>query len=227
MKLSEVDQYYWGYGEKCAFVEWMKKNPSWKDAEVLNTSPEDKDFYKYMYNVGFSLKKNNKMYNFFIKKNLRGWGHGVLVKNIGERIIKKRKNAATYSYNNTQNHVINEGQEYKNSCQLWCFASLLDISYEEAYKHLSAQGWAPDNTYSYQERWKKALGLLNKNLVVYWERAKKIKGHSLKNVLKIVPQKGKFLIVIRGHVLSVIDGQVYDNTQSSPYCHIKKIFEIE
>lgn len=235
MQLKDVDYSSWRWIESNAFMKWLYNNSKWEDAEIVATEIDWKEFQKqhkasyYVYRE-FIIKRKNKLYYFFIYEKERPYGDiGVLLKKKyaeGEEPIRRKRKYSTYKYEYTSNVVEIKHKVLKNSCQIWALACLLSISYEEAHKILAEEGWSEYKTYNAERRWKKALEKIEVSFIPVWSRWNKKKGYSLKNVFQIVPKKGRFLIFISGHVLSVIDGIIYDNKYSSPYCHIEKVFKI-
>lgn len=217
--------------EKYVLEDWIKENPEWGEAKVLDEEVPRELHYNYYFDNGWVVERNGKKYAIIIKILQRGYDtYRVFKKRLyqeGEKLITRKRRYGDYAYCNTKKHVQVIGETHKNSCQIWAFASLLDMSYDDAYKCLYNEGWRENSTRYTESRWTKALTKLDKQMLLHWKRFGEKKGYSLKNIFKLIPKKGRFLIFIRGHVLSAVDGTIYDNAASSPYCHIEKIFQIK
>lgn len=223
------------YSQKL-LTEWLDENPSWKEAEVLSNKIDWKEFcsqYGCLFFIyyGWIIKRKNKEYYFFIYEKRRPVNDlGILKKRRykdGEKPIRRKRKYEEYSAKRTSSIVKRENVSYDNDCQIWAFASLLNISYEESYECLYSVGWRENSTYNTEGRWKKLLNTMGFRFERFWVRWYEKKGYTLKNIFEIVPKNGRFLINIRGHVLSVVDGVIYDNAGSSPYCRIIQVFEIK
>ena len=146
---------------------------------------------------------------------------------------KKRNTVKEIPFRNTKNFVqCNKG--LKNSCQIWAFAKILDLTFEESYEILYKEGWRPDNTYFMEKRWESALKKLGKEFILIWSyyHEKNKKKFTLINVIKKLntltnAKNRNFAILVRDHVLCIIDNVIYDNKMTPPYTRVEKIYEIK
>lgn len=146
---------------------------------------------------------------------------------------QKRKTVKDLGSKNTKEFV-NCNAGLKRSCQIWAFAKILNLTFEQAHDILSKQGWTENDTRLMEIRWQNALQKLGKEFKLIWKYNyldKSSKKFALINVIKKLnsftnAKNRSFAIMVRGHVLCVIDNVIYDNIKTPPYTRVEKIYEI-
>ena len=131
----------------------------------------------------------------------------------------------------------------RNSCQIQSLTELTGDKFDNVLELMEYGGWTEANAghVAYGDRWNDLLACygLKKTLIFSkwrsntkeipecWENSFKKRGKTmLVNTAAKQLKKGKFAITIRGHVLTVIDGVIYDNSDNRK-AKVLKIFEIK
>ena len=131
------------------------------------------------------------------------------------------------------NHVkiqdlIKSDVEKKADCQIWNFALLFEIAYEDAINLLKKHGW--HKRHPWISVWIDAiteLGKINQFSIIkddYYDR--KDRKISVKKLIDILPKDEKYAIVTHNHIFSYINGKVYDVKTTPPYSLVYAIFRI-
>lgn len=142
-------------------------------------------------------------------------------------ILESPNRVTDFPHEKTFKYVTCDIDRKNSDCQLWAFAKLLDVPYSRAYDILSAEGWNEKNPNRIALRWENALtkmGMQLKKIYGKWDNTQK--GFTLLNVANVLPNKGKFVIAIKDHVLCMIDGVVYDSDYSNPYSRVEIVYQI-
>lgn len=106
-----------------------------------------------------------------------------------------------------------------NDCTVKAVAALANVPYEYAHMHMKAIGRRKGRGPTWKGFYK---GLRNMNL--WYERAY-IPGKTVRTLQKNLPSKGRYLIIVSGHVLAAVDGKVIDWTDNRLH-RIRKVYKI-
>lgn len=92
----------------------------------------------------------------------------------------------------------------KNDCGVRALANALGVSYDEAFDALAAAGRKP-RRYTYREHLEAAAKALGRKLQFNDSMA----GVTVRRLPKELPG-GRWIVLVRGHLLAVVDGEVLD-----------------
>ena len=127
-----------------------------------------------------------------------------------------------------------------NDCQIISLSTLTGQNYQTIYQEMNMRGWTPiniGNTYTRfygVNRWDDVLRKFKLKRIKVWSKDGNKKTNTVLDTKKGFTVgtaskhllKGKYLILVSGHVCSVIDGSLYHGWNSS-HSHVQEIYEIE
>lgn len=209
---------YWKISEE--LNKFFAKQPKFKLAEIIKEGEIDYNFsceYKYSYCWLVKLPKGQH-YNVILSNGgvYRHSPEGIRVQRYytkDEKPIRKRwKYECDHEYVRTQSVVeCNFTNTYRNDCQIWTLAKCLNITYQEAAKHLIESGWSENNARGYYFHATIEKFAIHQQIYSKYMTQDKIKGSTIGNITKQLPKIGTFTIQTKDHILCVVDGVIYDS----------------
>lgn len=227
------ENYYRGY-----VSDFLDKYPKFKEAVILKTPHDSFKVPGYIfssYNSIFDIwlvELRGKQYMIGLNEPYgRRWPKFIQQRYYPEGTKPKQKrNRIDINY--SMRTVSTE----RNDCQIVTLSKVLDQPYDLVLDLMKAGGWIPSDAGNHQgSRWEYMMDMCNKEMKEVWCRfkykknnnvnGKVVSGMTVKSALKHFPE-GTFVINVRGHVLSMIDGELFD-TWNSQNCRVLSIYEIK
>lgn len=224
---------YWEVRDQ--LEKFLRVNPKFENAVIVKEDDIDYNFdCDYVYYYSWLVELNGKFYNMLLSQGgrYRSAPYGIKFKRYypqGVPPIRKRnkKYICDYSYERTHKHVYQSSKGYKNDCQIWTLAKCFNLTYEEAYTALIANGWKENFTRLFCFiKAVEGLGYSMNNYYSKYMTNKPFKGSNVGNIVNRLPKKGTFAVTSRSHIFCVIDGVIYDSS-FCPRDHVSSVYEIK
>jgi len=236
------------------FINFLDEHPRFKNAEIIGTGRQEFHiwpFYNYSDINDEELWKVTLKGKFYAIGINRPWYHKTYRTKTkfvfrryypeGEQKIRRKKKQVAINRIDIKTSTKYK-YSFKNDCQIRALAALTGRDYFQIYEDMKERGWAPEKAGSVmaatgftKNRWDEVLELYGYKKEIVWEKFtpdknqifKGVTGITVKTVSKRLP-KGKYAILIRGHVLALIDGQLFDgwDSQNTRCIRILKITEL-
>lgn len=217
MKFSDLNFDNWE--DQTLLESFLKENPRFNSAIIIRHKIDDNFDHLYEYDDNaWTVEMKGRTYNVILNdpwENRCGSGRkqrkGFIFKRIyqdGEVKITKRNRSNNYVSEHTSRSVPRT-IKYKNDCQIWTLAKCCGMTYDAAAKVLLEVGWRENKTNHFY--FLNALDILGFNRNLFWSKFRNNKGITLRHVLSIVPKIGTFSVCVKGHILCIVDGIIFDS----------------
>jgi len=232
---------------------FFDKKPQFKEAEIVSTGFDKWEYNPFKYRKTLYLdhddcyvvKLNDKLY--FIGIEYHHWYERCNFKlrrfYPEGRPAKKRRTLAPVS----KIAIDATTKTVRNDCQIRTLAAITGAPYDEILKVMQLRGWTekdPGNVaftsskIGGKNRYAEVLSLYNLEFEMVWAKFHSAKrrtisnklnnksGFTVKTALKHLDPTANYIVTVRGHVMAIVQGVIFDSWNASTR-HVEKIWKVK